>query len=267
MKNKKGFTLVELLAVIVILAVILIIAIPQIMNTIKTTRLKTMEDSAKLIATNAEKDYLSQQAINQNYSATNIPCTDVAKLSEDYSSCTIRYNDSGVATVKLKGANGGKFDGITCTGTKDSINCTQRDPNAPEYVYSFPYLGSNDTTIDYTTLGRDVFIRWPGDTVNFDLDDNPEVCILHRGNSSSDMNCFSREYSIENTNHINQVFGETNCSIYSHGENYSCTNNNKTCEVPTDIGFITKCTINVAGNKSNTCSINNDRVYCDVYSK
>ena len=126
MKKKKGFTLVELLAVIVILAVILIIAVPQIMNTIKTTRLKSIEDSARLIATNAEKDYLSQQAINQNYNATSIPCSDVAKLSDDYASCTITYNDSGVATVKLKGANGGKFSGVTCTGTKDNMKCKEK---------------------------------------------------------------------------------------------------------------------------------------------
>ncbi|MBQ6281927.1 MAG: prepilin-type N-terminal cleavage/methylation domain-containing protein, partial [Bacilli bacterium] len=71
--KKKAFTLVELLAVIVILAVILIIAIPQIMKTIKETKLKTMEDSAKLIATNADKDYLAQQAVNANYNATSIP--------------------------------------------------------------------------------------------------------------------------------------------------------------------------------------------------
>ena len=38
-KKKKAFTLVELLAVIVILAVILVIAIPQIMNVIKTARI------------------------------------------------------------------------------------------------------------------------------------------------------------------------------------------------------------------------------------
>ena len=134
--KKKGFTLVELLAVIVILSVILIIAIPQIMNTIKSTRLKSMESSAKLIATNAEKDYLSQQAVNQNYNATSIPCTDVAKLNDDYSSCTITYNSNGVATIKLKGASGTKFAGITCTGTKDEMNCIQRD-NVSEYVYSF----------------------------------------------------------------------------------------------------------------------------------
>ncbi|MBQ1812390.1 MAG: prepilin-type N-terminal cleavage/methylation domain-containing protein [Bacilli bacterium] len=94
--RKKAFTLVELLAVIVILAVILIIAIPQIMNTIKSTRLKSMESSARLIVTNAEKDYLSQQAINQNYNAASIPCSDVAKLNDDYSSCSITYNSNGV---------------------------------------------------------------------------------------------------------------------------------------------------------------------------
>ena len=36
-KNKKGFTLVELLAVIVVLAIIMIIAIPQVMENIKLT--------------------------------------------------------------------------------------------------------------------------------------------------------------------------------------------------------------------------------------
>ena len=122
-KKKKAFTLVELLAVIVILAVILIIAIPQIMNTIKTAKLKSIEGSARLIATNAEKDYLSQQAVNANYNATSIPCTDVAKLSDDYSSCSITYDSNGIATVKLKGTDGGKFDGILCKGTKDNMNC------------------------------------------------------------------------------------------------------------------------------------------------
>ena len=34
MKNRKGFTLVELLAIIVILAVIMVIAVPQILNVV-----------------------------------------------------------------------------------------------------------------------------------------------------------------------------------------------------------------------------------------
>ena len=46
MKKKNGFTLVELLAVIVILAIILVIAVPKILNVIEETKkdsLKKME--------------------------------------------------------------------------------------------------------------------------------------------------------------------------------------------------------------------------------
>ena len=43
MKNKKGFTLVELLAVIVILAVILVIAIPRILDVIDSSKLSSFE--------------------------------------------------------------------------------------------------------------------------------------------------------------------------------------------------------------------------------
>ncbi len=124
MKNKKGFTLVELLAVIVILAVILVIAIPQIMKTIRASKIGVMTDSVKLIARNADQDFLNQQALNENYAATSIPCTDVAKLSVDYSTCTVAYND-GIATVTLVGSTSGKFNGITCTGTKDNVTCTE----------------------------------------------------------------------------------------------------------------------------------------------
>ena len=50
-RNKmKGFTLVELLAVIVILAIILVIAVPKIMNTIKDTTKASFESSAKMVA-------------------------------------------------------------------------------------------------------------------------------------------------------------------------------------------------------------------------
>ena len=139
--KKKAFTLVELLAVIVILAVILVIAIPQIMNTIKAARLSSIKDSAMLIAEQAEKDYISQQVLNKDYSETSIPCSDVAKLNDDYASCNITYNN-GVATVKLKGASNGKFAGITCTGTKDSMECKSKTP----------LLGYSDAVEYFTNL-------------------------------------------------------------------------------------------------------------------
>ena len=98
--NKKAFTLVELLAVIVILAVILVIAIPQIMNTIKAARISSFKDSAILIATNAEKDYLSNKVLNPEYTETSI-CSDVVKLNDDYEYCNVTYED-GKAKVLLK---------------------------------------------------------------------------------------------------------------------------------------------------------------------
>ena len=52
--TKNGFTLVELLAVIVILAIILVIAVPQIMNVIKDTTKASLESSAKMVAAQVE---------------------------------------------------------------------------------------------------------------------------------------------------------------------------------------------------------------------
>ena len=55
MKNKNGFTLIELLAVIVILAIILVIGVPKVMSVIEDSKKATLETSAKMIASQAEK--------------------------------------------------------------------------------------------------------------------------------------------------------------------------------------------------------------------
>ena len=123
MKNNKGhgFTLVELLAVIVILAVILIIAMPKISEVIKKTRLSSLEATAKLLINQAEKKYTENQVLD-NSSA--IKCSDVAKLNDtDYGTCKITFDDKGNASVILNGKKDGKFDNLTCSGTKGNITC------------------------------------------------------------------------------------------------------------------------------------------------
>ncbi len=54
--NKKGFTLVELLAVIVVLAIILVITVPMVLNSISSTRQDALNASAKSL-----EKYISEQ--------------------------------------------------------------------------------------------------------------------------------------------------------------------------------------------------------------
>lgn len=120
MKKKNGFTLVELLAVIVILAIILVIAVPQIVSTINNARLGALKSSAQLLAASAERDYLVKQTLGDTSwtALTSIPCTDVSDVdttsSADYKTCTITMTD-GKAKVTLEGKDGGKFSGRKCT--------------------------------------------------------------------------------------------------------------------------------------------------------
>jgi len=56
----KGFTLVELLAVIVILAIIMIIAIPNVLNVMEQARRKSFIEFAQKCFNEAEKTYMTQ---------------------------------------------------------------------------------------------------------------------------------------------------------------------------------------------------------------
>ena len=120
MKKKKGFTLVELLAVIVILAVILVIAVPQIMSVIESARKGSIESTAKLIAEGAEREYTNRKILGKD--TNNIECSDVSSMnSNDYGTCVITFDNRGKATVKVTGK--GKFEGYTCNGNSTNMEC------------------------------------------------------------------------------------------------------------------------------------------------
>ena len=152
MKKKKGFTLVELLAVIVILAVILIIAMPKISDVIKNSKESSLETTAKLIASQAEKKYTENQVLDNS---STIKCSDVAKISSsDYESCNITFDSKGNAKVTIVGR--GKFEGLAIyDGTKNSASSASTAPTDTSYfTYSEVEGGISITGFEIGTIGN-----------------------------------------------------------------------------------------------------------------
>lgn len=89
--NKKGFTIVEILAVIVILAFILIITIPAVSNSSKKAKERTYQTKVKLIESSA---VLFGQ---DNYGAI------VAQMNANLTKCTYKTESTNkICELKLK---------------------------------------------------------------------------------------------------------------------------------------------------------------------
>ncbi len=149
MKKKRGFTLVELLAVIVILAVILIIAMPKISDVIKNSKESSLETTAKLIASQAEKKYTENQVLDNS---STIKCSDVAKISDaDYESCNITFDDKGNAKVSIVGK--GKFEGMAvCNANKNSATVSS-DCSADAKYFSYEEVEGGISITGYNIEG------------------------------------------------------------------------------------------------------------------
>ena len=176
MKKKNGFTLVELLAVIVILAIILVIAVPKITDTIKNSKIASFESSAKTIAAQAEKKKMENEILED---AGSINCSDVVKLNDtDYGNCSISF-DGNTAKVTLVG--NGKFEGLSViNGTKE--NATASEVKMPEYGKGTTYIKAlydNDVLRAANGLKKDntsdANIRYEGSNPNNYVSFNDEL--------------------------------------------------------------------------------------------
>ena len=82
--NKKGFTLVELLAVIAILAILVIIALPNVMGMFRSAKKNSFITEIKEIYKTAESTWMSESMFNTNevtYSRCTSGCTNELDLS------------------------------------------------------------------------------------------------------------------------------------------------------------------------------------------
>ena len=105
MKNKKGFTLVELLAVIAILAILVIMALPAVLRMFNQARIDTFSNEVNTILRTAKQQYLldggnAQTWTNADGSTKKLPLTGNSKLKY-----YVKMNGNGQIT-KLQVTNG-----------------------------------------------------------------------------------------------------------------------------------------------------------------
>ena len=90
---KKGFTLVELIGVIIILALIMLLAVPPILNSIRSTRNELSDASKKIIYTAANL-YVSENLNDFPKYDGNTFCVSIDTLSKKEYLPTIVYDSA-----------------------------------------------------------------------------------------------------------------------------------------------------------------------------
>ena len=148
--NKKGFTLVELLAVIAILAILVIIALPNVLSMFNEAKKDTFLTEAKTIFKEVSKKYISETM--KGNKITYISSEDDSKLDLN-SSSNIKYcvkmDNRGVVT-SMKIGNGEYY--ILYDGSKELSDYSQDDvingnPDNYECISKPILLNENDLII------------------------------------------------------------------------------------------------------------------------
>ena len=142
MKNKKGFTLVELLAVIVILGILLLIAVPAVQNIIASSRKKAFESNAKLALENVQQ-LVSIETTTGSLTQCYVPiCTMKLERGSMGDNCHgfITVLNSGLKIYYSNGEfkiNGGTIDNLGTIKSSDDMNDTPGGAASSLQVCSF----------------------------------------------------------------------------------------------------------------------------------
>lgn len=160
MKNKKGFTLVELLAVIVILGVLLMIAVPAVQNVIKKTKNNATQKQAELFIDAAKKMAIIDEATNDKV---------IYKLSDLDSSVDTNRFTGMVVALKENGSYkyyiylndsvnkktiGNNNDSIFEFASEDEINENVTDGGKIFEEKSTSIIKVNNNTYSYTNTNN-----------------------------------------------------------------------------------------------------------------
>ena len=170
MKKEKGFTLVELLAVIVILAVLVLLAVPSVIKMLDNTRKNAFEVEAENIIKGAKNAY----ALNALNGITKT-CYDIEELSdyldknlEGYTGSVLVDTENNIETIwlgnedyKINGSNKGNL--VITERTDNEEITTSCGEDIPTHTLTIDLDGG--TISKKTTLvlkeGRNIGIETP----------------------------------------------------------------------------------------------------------
>lgn len=166
-KQKCGFTVVELIAVIVVLAIILAITVPSITGVIRSSTMKAVESDAKLVL-----DAIRVKKVEDNtFDPTQVNEENINSLlglsNENYSALEIQIDD-GKTYIQMSGK--GKWEGLSVCGTFFDVEVNEGschlDFNPPVIILT----GDNLVTIEvgsvYTDAGAVAIDDIDGDITN-----------------------------------------------------------------------------------------------------
>ena len=225
MKNKKGFTLVELLAVIVMISILVIFAIVAVTRYVEHTRTTAFVEDAKTIATAVRSNYASgdieqlagvtETVSKVSYSGDAI--NNVLNKNLGKSSFQSNYVHSGMVIVKLDGEdNSKKYDYFVCLIDEagHGFNYVKLEDLDEEH-FSTDLQGSDCTNI-YTVglkvkngkpTSKSMFAK-QGETVQFNVTSN-------NPNAKGLVNCTNNQNGTLNGNvfKVENVTNDTTCTI------------------------------------------------------
>lgn len=186
--NKKAFTLIELLAVIVILAILMAIAVPKILTTIETSRKNSLVSSTKILAKLIQSDsILNDKAYYKLDSDGKLyRCNDGGTCSNTkeikYNGKLVAFSNDSIILVKntdgtVELQTGGKIcdktknNCISATNSAVSLKSVKIDDVAPGSVSSTTQSNTTTTTtpIDQNTVVASGDISGDGGYVAFEL--------------------------------------------------------------------------------------------------
>ena len=260
MDKKKGFTLVELLAVIVILAIIALIATPIILNVISDAKKEAAKDSAygyieaienAIIMNDFEEDdnFLSSNASG---------CYGLKELDNKVNIKGTKPKIDDKAQVCLKDGTvtnltGVEIDGYEFTYANDELSMNEKSKKYTVYangteIYYNPETGKKCTTAVSTPGTKSGCMKWyafndddKSSTVNVILDHNTTANVAWNstGNNSemkevaealkTDTSNWKRDLNprLIEANEIAKITGNTGFDVNNLNQDWFCLDTNK----------------------------------------